>query len=143
MLRVVSHPLIVVPAAASVIALLGGRWRRVWRAGVPNGASLKRHRVIVAGVVALSTVVGCAVYLGRAGGVTTSAAVEGALLAAALGCCLPLLVYYAFGYMIRRRAVLAVVWLASLFPLYICLLAVGLGVGALANCPPNAYECPV
>jgi hypothetical protein len=126
-----------------VIALLGGRWRRVRQRPTAAGASLKPHRVIVAGVAAFSALVGCAVYLGRSGGVITSAAVDGALLAAALGCCLPLLMYYAFGYWIRRRAVLALVWLASMFPLYICLLAVGLGVGALANCPPNAYECPV
>jgi hypothetical protein len=143
MLRAISHPLIFLPALVSGIALWGGHWRRVRLGVVPHGETVKPHRVIVAGIAASSAIVGCAVYLGRAGGVTTAAAAEGALLASALGCCLPLLGYYAFGYLIRRRAALALVWLTSLFPLYICILAVGLGVAALANCPPNAYECPV
>lgn len=118
-----------------MIALLGGRWRHVRQRAMAAGANLQPHRVIVAAVAAFSAVAGSAVYLGHSGGVKTSAAVEGALLASALGCCLPLFMYHAFGYWIRQRALLALVWLPACFRSTSASWPWGSALGAPANGP--------
>ncbi len=124
-----------IPVAVSLLACLGG----VWRA---NTDQPDRIALLVALMAAI--VVGFFVAGWREPGVTTDAFISGVVLGATAIGALPVLAYYWLGRVAAgHRFLLAALWLASLLPLVCYLILAGLVTADLAQCPPDAYECPV
>lgn len=145
--------MILVPAIASLLAVLVGRWQQAIRAEaadgeyvlpidrLPGSPGLVRFTAVTA-ILASTAAAGIAVYAGKGQSVNSARALHAAIVAA-LATGLPLAGYYAIASWLRSRAIVFTGWLLSLFPLYVYFLLVVLSVAHLANCAPNASDCPI
>lgn len=80
----------------------------------------------------------------REPGVTETSWAGGIVIGSTMVAALPLLIYYGLGRALAgHRIVLAVLWVASMVPLYFFLFWTGILAWGLVHCPPDAYECPV
>lgn len=113
------------PAVASAV-VTGAAWRTkpgraALRAGGAAATSIVRAAVRrwipAALVVSISAALGALAYAGHAPEVSAGQAVHGAVIAL-LASALALSVYWALGRFVRQLAMLIVVWVASLVPLY-------------------------
>jgi hypothetical protein len=138
------------PALASA-AVAGAAWwtkpgRAALRAGRAAAISVVRAAVqqwipvVLAGLI--SVAIGVLVYIGHALDVSSNQALHGAVIAL-LASALALGIYWALGRFVRQRAMLVVVWVASLVPLYYYAFFAWIAVAAYTQCGPQAYECPV
>lgn len=145
--------MILVPAIASLLAVLVGRWQQAIRAEAadgdyvlpidrrPGSPGLVRFTAVTA-ILASTAAAGIAVYAGKDQSVNSARALHAAIVTA-LATGLPLAGYYAIASWLRSRAIVFTGWLLSLFPLYVYFLLVVLTVAHLANCAPNASDCPI
>lgn len=133
---------ILLPAIASFLAVLAGRWQLASRSDPEFGSPGLVRLIVVVALVSSAASAGVAVYAGRDAGVTTGRALHGAVVAA-LATGLPLTGYYALAAWARPRLVVFGCWVLSLVPLYIYFLIVLFGVAGLTNCPPGVSDCPL
>jgi hypothetical protein len=128
--------LIVVPAAASLLAVFAGRT-------VAHRADPGLRRIVWGAIAGCSVLFAMVAYSWRAHGVSVGQALGGAALALVLGAALPLSAFYALGRVVRNAFAVAACWLASLVPLGYYGFVVMLLIAKQTSCPPGAYECPV
>lgn len=113
------------PAVASAVVGGAAWWTRPGRAALRAGGAATmsiaraaaRTCIPAALVVSISIGLGALAYGGHAPYVSSDRAVHGALIAL-LASVLALSVYWGLGRVVRQLAMLVVVWVASLVPLY-------------------------
>jgi hypothetical protein len=99
--------------------------------------------------VALPAAAGVAVAVGlhiaghRDPAVHERAFLQGVVLAGLLIGFLPLCAYYILGMLYNRPVALTVLWLASLYPVFVYLFFAWIASAGLVACPPGSYECPL
>jgi len=102
-----------------------------------GGRGWRAQALATLAFVLLGAALGAVSYDDRAHGVPPSQALEGAALVAGLIVALPAAVYLQLGYRARQLMLSVGVWLASLIPLLVYLLAVALAVQQKVYCSPG------
>jgi hypothetical protein len=142
--------IIATPALASAAVVAAAWWtkpgRVALRAGRAAAISVVRvalRRCVPAALVAsISVTLGVLAYVGHAPDVSGDQAIHGAVIAL-LASALALSIYWALGRFVRRLAMLVVVWVASLVPLYYYAFFALIIALTYTQCGPGASDCPL